>query len=461
MLQARDASGGAPGRSRTIPRLPGVPLLGAVQRMRHRPLETMLEAARLGDVVRLGTLKSSPCFIVSHPTMAETVLKSSTADVSRGGLIREVFGRSMFILTGEAWAARRERLLWAYKLNANPDYLDILVRTVGDTAARWSQHARAGRVFDLTDEVLDLARTFTVRAMFGVELHRDATRLKDLFNLGMRYRQRHRWHVMELPRILPTAENRRFERAARELNAIVYGMIDDRRRADGTRRTFLDELIRARREQSGSMTADKDIRDEVVTMFAVGHLTTGAAMVWTLYEAARRPDIAAQIRSEACRHLAGGLPQARILRRLTATFRLLQEAWRFYPPVWLITRRLKDAIELDGCRLPAGAIVMISPYAIHRDRRWWPNPEQFDPERFSERGGSAAADRHGAFLPFGAGPRVCPGRDLSIAETLYTVATLVARFKLELIDERPAAPWPLSMLSPPDGIWVRSTEINP
>jgi cytochrome P450 len=435
--------------------LSGMPLIGGVLRMRNRPLQTMVEAARLGDVVKLGTLKSRPAYIVSHPAYADMILKSAAADVNRGGLIREIFGRSMFILTGAEWRARRERLLWAYKTSSNPDYLTVLIEALEDVSRRWRDYSRTGEPFDLTNEMMDLARTFTVRAMFGVELDAERARLKDLFNGGMQFRQRRRWNVVELPRVLPTGANRRFAAAKRELDGLVSAIVEKRRAVSHSRHTFLDELERALSEGAGAMASEQDIRDEVVTMFAVGHLTTGAAMVWSLWETLRRPELADQIRLEAAALDAGGFEAARQMKQ---TLRILQEAWRLYPPVWLMTRSTREALDLGGDLVPAGSIVMISPYAIHRDPRWWSNPEKFDPDRFAEGGEFDRQPLRGAFLPFGAGPRGCPGRDLSTVETVLTLGWLLSRFDLQAVgDDRPA-PWPLSMLSPPDGIFVVARE---
>jgi cytochrome P450 len=225
---------------------------------------------------------------------------------------------------------------------------------------------------------------------------------------------------MPLPLALPSPANLRFRRALRRLHAVVQQVVE-RRRQSGAER---DDLLGALRQGLDG----RALRDELVTFLLAGHETTANALTWTFHLLGRHPEIAARLRGEIDGALGGRPPALDDLPRLGYARRVLEEAMRLYPPVWVIDRNTiaEDAI---GCyRIRAGTLVMLSQYVTHRHPAFWPDPERFDPDRFTPEA-SRSRPRF-AYFPFAGGPRNCIGSQFALTEATLVLAGLAARFSL-------------------------------
>jgi cytochrome P450 len=197
--------------------------------------------------------------------------------------------------------------------------------------------------------------------------------------------------------------------------------------------------VDAYRDEPDASLRRKRLQDEVLTLLLAGHETTASTLSWTWYLIDRHPEVAERMRAEAIAVLGDRTPRFEDLHALTYTGMVIQEAMRMYPPVWALTRRALRADEVGGYRVPAGADVMISPYTLHRNPAFWPDPQRFDPQRFEPTGAVAAAHRY-AYIPFGAGPRVCVGSHLGTLEATLVAAMVARRFRLELPPGQQAQP---------------------
>jgi cytochrome P450 len=203
----------------------------------------------------------------------------------------------------------------------------------------------------------------------------------------------------------------------------------------------LDILLEAQAEPDSKLD-DRQIRDEVMTLMLAGHETTANLLSWTLLNLMRHPDVEALVVGEI--RAAGA--EGPLLQRV------LQESLRMYPPAWAMDREVIADDEIGGYRIPAGSVVFFPPYFVHRHRDFWPDPERFDPERFNE---EVAGKRHRhAFVPFGAGPRLCVGRDLAMTSAGVALATILPRVRLELVPGHPVALHPAITLRPKHGLRV-------
>jgi cytochrome P450 len=183
-----------------------------------------------------------------------------------------------------------------------------------------------------------------------------------------------------------------------------------------------------------------EVRDEVVTLIVAGHETVAATLTWTWVLLAEHPEAEQRVHAEvdACPAPGSDGWDIDILERLPYTRAVIDECLRLYPPAWVITRRSLEPDTLGGLELPVSATVIISPYAIHRDTQWWPNPDRFDPDRFlGETSPSESGTGPLTYLPFGAGPRLCIGRDLALMEAPLVVATIARAFRVR--PQRPAS----------------------
>ena len=232
-------------------------------------------------------------------------------------------------------------------------------------------------------------------------------------------------------------------------------MIDDRRSSAARHEDLLARLIEARDADSGEAMSDRQVRDEVLTLFVAGHETTATALAWTLYSACRTPAVLAQMHAEA--DAVGDSPTLADLPRLGLCLRAFKEALRLYPPVYMFGRDATSDVTIGECRLPRRTNVMISPWAMHRSAAIYPDPERFDPDRFLPEN---EAKRHRyAYLPFGAGPRVCLGNHFAYMEAQLALAVLLRRFEFELMGDD--EPEPSATLRPRYGIRMRVRRRTP
>jgi cytochrome P450 len=251
--------------------------------------------------------------------------------------------------------------------------------------------------------------------------------------------------------LLPTPNYRRFQRGARRLDEIVFRIIRERRAAgaEGHGSDLLGMLLAAH-DADGSRMSDQQLRDEAVTFFFAGHETTALALSWTWYLLAQHPEVEARLLQELDSVLGGRLPTAADIPCLVYAERVLKEALRLYPPVWSVARQAREALELGGHPIPAGAELILSAWVTQRDPRIFPEAGTFLPDRWEREPASP-----GAYFPFGAGPRACIGERFAMMELLLVLATIAPRYRLRLLTGYPVEPWVTMTLRPRDGIRVR------
>ena len=211
-------------------------------------------------------------------------------------------------------------------------------------------------------------------------------------------------------------------------------------------------LLAVRDPETGEGMSDKQLRDEILTIFLAGHETTANALTWTWYLFAQHPEAEAQLHHELDQVLGTRMPTFADLAELKWTRMVIEEAMRLYPPAHMIARTAIGEDRIGGVRIPAGALITISIYVTHRNPNLWAEPERFDPERFRP---EAAAQRHRfAYLPFGGGPRICIGNGFALAEAQVIVAAIGQRYRVRLAPGATVEPIGLITLRPKNGIWV-------
>jgi cytochrome P450 len=250
-----------------------------------------------------------------------------------------------------------------------------------------------------------------------------------------------------VPESWPTPGNLRARRAIRVLDAVVYEMIAARRRAGEPSTDLLSMLVYARDPETGEAMNDRQLRDEVMTLFLAGHETTADALAWTFYLLGQHPPAARRLEAEVDAVLDGCPPTLADVPRLSYTLKVFQEAMRLYPPGWVISRTPRQDDTIGGYHIPAGSTVVVSQYVLHRHPDYWDDPSRFDPERFADRGAPA-------YFPFAAGPRVCIGNNFALLEARLALAMVAQRYQVSLVPGRPVEPEPLVTLRPHPGVWV-------
>ncbi|MCB0083881.1 MAG: cytochrome P450, partial [Caldilineaceae bacterium] len=378
----------------------GHPIFGLIDNFRRDMLgfyRTAME--EYGDVVRLRLLWINT-YAVTHPDAVRYILQEHNRNYRRNrfvnDLIKRYLGKGLFTLDGESWLSRRRLMQPAFHRQQLQGMTALMTAATEQMLATWDDHP-AGQPLAIEEEMTQVTLRIAGQALFRVDLLGEAKRVGDAFVETTSYTSKRMQTPFLPPRFLPTAQNRRFQRATQMLDQTIYAMIRERRRrAAGQERSteamdLLTMLMTARDEETGATMSDEQLRHEIALLIFAGHDTTANALTWTFYLLSQHPVAEARLHAELDTVLQGRTPTIADLPQLPYTRMVIEESLRLYPPAWTIGRQSIAADCVGGYQLPAQANLIIPIYVIHRDPRWWPDPDRFDPERFSP---EASAGRH-------------------------------------------------------------------
>jgi cytochrome P450 len=268
----------------------------------------------------------------------------------------------------------------------------------------------------------------------------------EMFNLLM-------YPFAEVLEKLPLPMVRRYEKMRDRLDSTIYRIIEERRRGDIDRNDLLSMLLLAQDEDDGRKMTDQQVRDEAMTLFIAGHETTANALSWTFYLLSRNPAAEAALHAELDAVLGSRPPTFEDIPRLSYTEKIISESIRLFPPAWGIGRRSLVDQEIGRYRVPAGSIVLLSPFVTQRDSRFYPEPDEFRPERWTPE--FKASLPPFAYFPFGGGSRRCIGEGFAWTEAILVLTTLCSRWRVHLDQSEPVEPHALFTLRPRDGIRMK------
>jgi cytochrome P450 len=252
-----------------------------------------------------------------------------------------------------------------------------------------------------------------------------------------------------IPSWMPTPHNLRVWKAVRRLDDIVYGFIRERRKDSEGKNDLLSLLLRAQ-DTDGSRMTDRQLRDEAMTLFLAGHETTALTLTWTWHLLATHPHVEEKLAAEVRDVLSGRPVRVEDLPRLPYTEQVIQESMRLLPAVYTIGREALCDLELGGFRVPRKTTLMMPQWVVHRDPRWWDEPEVFRPERWSTP--RVKEMPHFAYFPFGGGPRLCVGNNFALMEATLVLATIAQRFRFNVVPGHPVEPLATFTLRPKHGL---------
>jgi len=404
-------------------------------------------AERYGDVTRF-RFGLDDEYLLVHPDHVQQVLVGEHRSFTKGRALaeaRRILGEGLLTSEGEVHRRQRRLLQPLFVHDRVAAYGEAMVEAAERAATRWDN----GALVDVHAEMARLTLGIVGRTLFDADVESEASEIGRALTDSMEMLNRFMLPFSGVLERLPTATARRLRRARARLDATIYGLIAERRGSDRDRGDLLSFLLRAR-EETGSPMTDAQVRDEAMTIFLAGHETTAVALTWTWYLLALNPAAEARLHEELRGALDGRRPTVADLPRLPYTERVLAEAMRLYPPAWVIGRRARVDVQVDGYRIPSGSIVVLSPFVTHRDPRWYPEPSRFDPERFTP---AAQAERpRYAYFPFGGGPRVCIGEGFARTEARLVLATLAQRVRFRLASDEPVELQPRVTLRPRGGL---------
>jgi cytochrome P450 len=435
-----------PGPSRRIPGL--IPL--AFARGRLKLLEDFTR--RYGDVVYF-ELGPQPYVLLNHPDYVRDVLVTQHRRFHKGlGLERAkvLLGEGLLTSEDEFHDRQRRLLLPAFHRERIAQY----ARTMSEYARRRSDAWAPRTVVDVSKEMAALALAIAGKTLFDADVEHEATDIGEAvtnalssFNLALLPFGDTLIHM-------PIPPAWRFKRARARLNATVYRLIAERRASGRTGTDLLSVMVAAGdTEGDRAGMSDEQIRDEAMTLLLAGHETTANALTWTLYLLSSHAAIESRLHDEVDEVLGDRLAGAADLPRLVYTRAVIAESMRMFPPAYLVGRRALEPYAVPGTPyvIPARTVVLVSQYLLHRDPRFWDDPERFAPERWLEPSGRGERHRY-AYFPFGAGPRICIGEHFAWMEATLALATIAQRWRLRLVPGHRVEPQPIITLRAKHGM---------
>ena len=429
--------------------------------LRREPLRIFAELPRrYGAVVRMKGVWTS--YLLNHPADIEHVLQTNSQNYRKGRNYEEArasIGNGLLISEGDFWRRQRRLAQPAFHRQRIAAFATVMTDATEGMLDQWRLRAAPREPFDVAAEMMRLTLRIVGLTLFSTDLTRETDIIARSLEVARAHTIRRMWQAVKLPVSFPTPANRRFRRAIRESEGVIYDMIHARRRGEVETDDLLSLLLRARDEETGEAMSDVQLRDEAATILTAGHETTALTLSWTWYLLAQHPHVEQKLHEELTTVLGGRTPDLDHLPRLKYTLLVIQEAMRLYPPVWAISRTALGADRVGGYRIPAGSEILLLPYVTHRHPDLWEQPEAFDPERFlPER--SATRPKF-AYFPFGGGPRQCIGNNFALMEAQLIVAAVAQQYRLRLVPGHRVEPEPSLTLRPRDGLMMtleRKTE---
>jgi cytochrome P450 len=432
-------------------RPPGPPprfLIGNLPLFNADPLAIYTRWAReFGDIFYYRAAWMDVYFL-NHPSLIESVLVSQSQNFAKDKVIqnsRWFLGEGLLTNEGSGWLRQRRLCQPAFHRDRMASYGHTMAAYTEEMLATWQN----AEVRDIHQEMMQLTMRIVAKVLFSVEVKEDTERVAAALNVLMRHTSGGRMILPPILRHVPVPALMRVKRAVRELDEIVNRIIR-LRRAGGHDTGDLLSMLMAARDLDGSGMTDRQLRDEVLTFLLAGHETTAVSLSWTLYLLSHNSQVQEKLREELRQVLGGCTPQPEDLPRLPYTDKVVKESMRLYPPAWSLARTVAKETELAGYRLPVGANVVMSQWILHRDPRFFEQPEQFNPDRWT-----ADAVQHlpkFAYFPFGGGPRLCIGASFAVMEANLILAATAQRFQLRLVPGHPVEALPSITLRPRHGM---------
>ncbi|HKM61793.1 MAG TPA: cytochrome P450 [Acidisphaera sp.] len=370
-------------------------------------------------------------YYVMDPDLIQEVLVRRSGIMRRTGEMR----RSLVPLLGEGlltaeegdWRWQRRALAPGFQHNRLQAMLPTMIAAAERTRDRWL--ASAGSRLRMTHEMMHTTFDIIVETMLSGEAAVDVARFeRSIFD----YARPLGWVLVlaltGAPSWMPFPGRRRQRDAVRYLRATAAGILAERRRASSQRDDLVALLLSAVDTQDGRTMTDEEIVDNLLTFVIAGHETTSLGLTWTLHLLTRHPEVMAKLVAEIDAVTGGAALRAEHVAQLTYTRAVFSEAMRLYPPAPMISRQVAEEFELGGYRIEAGSNLVVPIFAVHRHKLLWDEPKRFDPERFGAE--AAAARSRYAYMPFGAGPRVCIGNSFAMLEGVAVLGVLLGRLRL-------------------------------
>lgn len=384
-----------------------------------------------GDLARIQIGKQS-MYLAVHPDHVRHILLTNRKNYEKLGsydVVRKyLLGNGLFTSRDKLWQRQRRLMAPFFTPRYLGNYYPVFIKDGQALIDRWENLAGTGKEVEMSEEMMRVTAAIILRSMFGSGYEQELVGIKEAIETMIAFTARREMHPFQAPMWMPTPKIQRYKAARNKVNTFIKRLIETRRQLpeDQWPDDLLSKLMFARDEETGEAMSESLLRDESVTMFVAGHETTARTLSFMWYALDQNPKVAARLHAELDTVLGGSLPTVEDLYNLPYLLQVLKETLRLYPAAPVYVRDAVGDDMIGGIPIPAGSRVMLSPFLTHRHPAFWPDPERFDPDRWSP---ECEAEMHPtAWHPFAAGQRICIGNNFSLMESHILAAMLAQKF---------------------------------
>ncbi|WP_052597433.1 cytochrome P450 [Aureispira sp. CCB-QB1] len=405
--------------------------------------------AEYGDIYNVNS-NLYTIYVTANPKHIQEIMVSNKKDYAKSDdykILKYSLGNGLLTSEGDFWKKQRRIAQPAFHRESMKKLLDIMIASTQKIVASWKEKTQV----QLTDEMNFLTLDIVTKCLFGTELKTDYSKIQQAVTIENEYLAERIMTPFKPPFWVPTSKNRAYRKARAYSSSLILNIIKDRQENPSTHNDLLSMLMNAEDEDTGEKMSNQQLKDESITIFVAGHETTANALSWTFYLLTQHPDKLKILQQEIDTVLQDKPPTFQNLKELTYTQMVLEESMRLYPPAWTIVRKVAHETTMDGYLFKKDTRLILDVYMLHRHPDYWENPTAFEPERFES---NQKKKRHKyAYIPFGAGQRMCIGNSFAMMEMKVVLTLLLQQFNLSLAPNAPeVVPEPLITLRPKNGI---------
>ena len=429
-----------------LPLLKGLPLIGSLLEYRRDFLGLLMHVAQLGPLSRFYVVGERLVFVNSTELIQQLLVENGhKLNKSHDSMDASMplAGHGLFFVEEGHHKAERRLLAADFTPKAVTQYSALILECVDDMLAEWKD----GQEIPIGKAMVQLTVRIIGKICLGVDLLAESESLWSTFTVAFECMRDYMTELVPLPLSFPTPSHLAYRKAVADLDKLIYRIIEEHRRGENTSHDVINTLLRVQAEApEGINMTDKQIRDEVVTMLVAGHETTANALSFAWAEVACHEDIYQRAVQQVDEVLQGRAPTPADLKSLPYVTQIFMESMRKYPPLYVLDRENTDTITVGDCEMPAGTVILFSPYTVHHNPSIYPDPDRFDPDRFtSER--MKGIPKMG-FIPFSEGHRVCLGKSLAMMEAGLIMTRCLQKVRFVSPDKTTPKPLPMITLRP-------------
>lgn len=437
-----------------IPQYKSKGLKPAILDLGKSPLNFVIEQSeKLGGIFRISFYGIKQVYIITDIEVVKHIMQTNQKNYRKSPTYKQLklaLGNGLVTSEGEFWRRQRRMAQPAFYKSQLEELFKKMVGVAEKFCLELNEKVEKEPI-NISQEMMGVTADIVLKTLFSTEKAKDKVDMSKNMKFGQSYIMQRARRPYLIPLSYINGQKREFDKQMNDFDQDMFEIIDERRSLAEKPIDLLTMLLQATDSDSGEGMTNRQLRDELITIYAAGHETSSNALSWTLYLLAQHPEILIKLRKEVNEVLASNnSPSFSDLYRLPYTKQVIEEGMRLYPPAYALGRENIEKDEILGEKIPAKSVLLISIYGVHRNPKYYPNPTTFDPDRFSPE--AVKARPKYAYMPFGAGPRMCIGNHFAMMEMQLLLAMMVQRFDFELLNELPVEGDAMITLSPREGI---------